>query len=63
LSFPTTNAEISARPHAIFFRRHSYIEVEFKEATTFPIVVIGIEHDSPGKAMPKKTTNLGTGKG
>jgi hypothetical protein len=40
-----------------------YIEVEFKEATTFPIVVIGIEHDSPGKAMPKKTTNLGTGKG
>ncbi|MGI9086337.1 MAG: hypothetical protein ACR2HH_01130 [Chthoniobacterales bacterium] len=40
-----------------------YIEVEFKEATTFPIVVMAIEHDSPGKAMPKKTTNLGPGKG
>jgi hypothetical protein len=39
-----------------------YIEVEFKEATTFPIVVLGIEHDSPARAMPKKTTNLGTGK-
>lgn len=39
-----------------------YIEVEFKEATTFPIVVLGVEHDSPGKAMPKKKTNLGTGK-
>jgi hypothetical protein len=39
-----------------------YIEVEFKEATTFPIVVIGIEHDGPGKAIPKRTTNLGTGK-
>jgi restriction endonuclease BglII len=39
-----------------------YIEVEFKEATTFPIVVLAIEHDGPGKAIPKKTTNLGTGK-
>lgn len=39
-----------------------YIEVEFKEATTFPIVVIAIEHDGPGPAIPKKTTNLGTGK-
>lgn len=40
-----------------------YIEVEFKEATTFPIVVIGIEHDAAGKAIPKKTTNRGIGKG
>jgi len=39
-----------------------YIEVEFKEATTFPIVVIAIEHDGVGPALPKKTTNLGTGK-
>lgn len=39
-----------------------YIEVEFKEAMTFPIVVMGIEHDSPGKAIPKKTTNLGSRK-
>ena len=39
-----------------------YIEVEFKEATTFPIVVIAIEHDGVGPAIPKKTTNLGTGK-
>jgi hypothetical protein len=39
-----------------------YIEVEFKEATTFPIVIIGIEHDGIGKAIPKKTTNLGSGK-
>jgi hypothetical protein len=39
-----------------------YIEVEFKEATTFPIVIIGIEHDGIGKAIPKKTTNLGGGK-
>ena len=39
-----------------------YVEVEFKEATTFPIVIVGIEHDGPGKAMPKKRTNLGSGK-
>jgi hypothetical protein len=31
-----------------------YIEKEFKEATTFPIVIIAVEHDSPGKALPKK---------
>jgi len=36
-----------------------YIEVEFKEATTFPIVVIAVEHDGIGRAIPKKTTNLG----
>ena len=39
-----------------------YIEVEFKEATTFPIVLIAVEHDLIGAAIPKKTTNLGTGK-
>jgi len=39
-----------------------YIEVEFKEATTFPIVVVGIEHDGPGAAIAKKKTNLGPGK-
>lgn len=36
-----------------------YIEQEFKEAMTFPIVVIAIEHDAPGKALPKKKTNKG----
>ena len=39
-----------------------YIEVEFKEATTFPIVIIAIEHDGLGPALPKRTTNLGSGK-
>jgi hypothetical protein len=34
-----------------------YVEQEFKEATTFPIVIIAIEHDAPGKALPKKKTN------
>ena len=32
-----------------------YIETEFKEATTIPIVVISIEHDGPGEALPKQT--------
>ena len=32
-----------------------YIEGEFKEAVTFPIVVIAIEHDGLGAALPKKT--------
>ena len=36
-----------------------YIEEEFKEATTFPIVIIAVEHDSKGKALPKKKTNAG----
>ncbi len=36
-----------------------YIEQEFKEAMTFPIVVIAIEHDRVGKALPKKKTNKG----
>lgn len=37
-------------------------EVEFKEAQEFPIIVIAIEHDGPGEALPKKKTNLGNGK-
>jgi hypothetical protein len=31
-----------------------YIEEEFKEAMTFPIVVIAIEHDGPGEALEKQ---------
>jgi hypothetical protein len=31
-----------------------YIEEEFKEAMTFPIVVIAIEHDGPGKSLGKQ---------
>ena len=31
-----------------------YIEEEFKEAMTFPIIVIAIEHDAPGEALPKQ---------
>lgn len=31
-----------------------YIEVEFKEATTFPIIVIAVEHDGQGEALPKR---------
>ena len=31
-----------------------YIEEEFKEAMTFPIVVIAIEHDGHGKALGKQ---------
>ena len=31
-----------------------YIEDEFKEATTFPIVLIAIEHDGPGEPLKKK---------
>lgn len=39
-----------------------YIEKEFKEATTFPIIIIGIEHDGlSDKALPKKKTNIGEG--
>lgn len=36
-----------------------YIEQEFKEAMTFPIVVIAIEYDGVGSALPKKRTNKG----
>ena len=38
-----------------------YIEEEFKEAMTFPIVVIAVEHDAVGAALPKKKTNKGKG--
>ena len=31
-----------------------YIEEEFKEAMTFPILVIAVEHDAPGEALPKR---------
>lgn len=31
-----------------------YIEQEFKEAMTFPIIVIAIEHDGPGESLPKQ---------
>lgn len=31
-----------------------YIEVEFTEAQTFPIVLIGVEHDGAGTATPKQ---------
>ena len=31
-----------------------YVEEEFKEAMTFPVVIIAIEHDGPGKALPKR---------
>lgn len=31
-----------------------YIEDEFKEAMTYPIIVMAIEHDDPGDALPKR---------
>lgn len=31
-----------------------YIEEEFKEAMTFPIAVIAVEHDGPGPALKKQ---------
>lgn len=31
-----------------------YIEEEFKEAMTFPIIVIAIEHEGPGESLPKQ---------
>jgi len=31
-----------------------YIETEFKEAMTFPIIVLAIEHDGPGDALGKQ---------
>lgn len=34
-----------------------YVEVEFKEAADFPIVIVAIEHDGPGDALPKKKRN------
>lgn len=50
-------AELSHRPHPSLKDTLRYVEQEFKEATTFPIVIIAIEHDAPGKALPKKKTN------
>jgi hypothetical protein len=38
-----------------------YIEDEFKEAMTFPIVIIAVEYDGIGPALPKKKTNRGDG--
>lgn len=31
-----------------------YVEDEFKEAMTFPIVIMAIEHDGPGEALKKQ---------
>jgi hypothetical protein len=31
-----------------------YIEEEFKEAMTFPIIVMAVEHDGPGEALKKQ---------
>jgi hypothetical protein len=31
-----------------------YIEQEFKEAMTYPIIVMAVEHDGPGDALPKQ---------
>ncbi|MDX2285679.1 MAG: hypothetical protein NW241_16035 [Bacteroidia bacterium] len=36
-----------------------YIEEEFKEASTFPIIVVAVEYDGTGEALPKKRTNPG----
>jgi len=40
-----------------------YVEKELREAQSYPIVLIAVEHDGFAKtALPKKTTNRGTGK-
>ncbi|MGA7076571.1 MAG: BglII/BstYI family type II restriction endonuclease [Halobacteriota archaeon] len=31
-----------------------YIEQEFKEAMTYPIIVVAVEHDGPGEVLPKQ---------
>jgi hypothetical protein len=36
-----------------------YIEHEFPEATLIPVVLIAVEYDSVGPALPKRTTNMG----
>ena len=37
-----------------------YIEQEFKEAMTFPIIIMAVEHDDIGLVpLPKKKTNIG----
>ena len=38
-----------------------YIEEEFKEAMTFPIIVIAVEYDGIGPRLTKRITNRGTG--
>ena len=40
----------------------NYIEHQFKEAMNSPIILLGVEHDGPGPALPKKKTNLGSGR-
>jgi len=32
-----------------------YAEEEFSEATTYPIIIISIEHDGPGDPLPKQS--------
>jgi hypothetical protein len=40
-----------------------YVEVELREAQSFPIVLFGVEHDGfSATPLPKKTTNRGVGK-
>jgi hypothetical protein len=36
-----------------------YIEHEFPEATLIPVVLIAVEYDGIGPALPKRTTNMG----
>ena len=36
-----------------------YIEQEFPEGKNFPIVIMAVEHEGPGPALPKKKTNVG----
>lgn len=37
-----------------------YVEKELREAKTYPIILLGIEHDGlTDQPLPKKTTNLG----
>jgi Restriction endonuclease BglII len=41
-----------------------YVEEELREAQTYPIVLIAVEHDGyADKALPKKRTNRGKGRG
>lgn len=40
-----------------------YVEEELKEASSYPIIILGVEHDGFGEEpLPKKKTNLGKGK-
>lgn len=41
-----------------------YVEEELREAQSYPIVLLAVEHDGySDDALPKKTTNKGKGKG